>query len=400
MPWFGDIFIPYLTDRDTDITKVTIERNFVDLPPQVFDRNAELEAGSYTAILTDLYHERNENLSEQTDAVLSMAARHATEFPYDESGITGHLLVHDPTITITESELIRPAELGLRFMSDDDFIPAIVGTADAISDEFDASPKESIVPIPEAVENVSDYLNGESITPIASIESEEGTIDYYLYDDVRNVISYENPNDDYSSSERIGPVRTFDADSERVYLDLKTLDAGTKMDNGIVRFEQRADVGELSHYDDGWDTIGETSVGVGSEKGHLSNIGNYESTISFVTGGDEYDISMCKGFPVVRCELDGMTDFSFDIEHEPLTLIEDGGYYYAVEDSQGNDIVLVRSSTDGSFNHTDAQVSVDGIDDETLYTFIIGIVPDELTVGDFSRYLYNQGYWKRSLAER
>lgn len=385
MPWFGDIFIPWVTTKDTSISRDTVEKNFVDAPPQVFELNENLEAGTYTVILNESVHERNESFSEQTDAVNSLPARHVTELPFAVGGDKGHIIVENATTSITPSQQMREGEADIRFLDADSFQPAI--TVEAYSEgDFSPTPEESVVPIPASAT--------VSQTPQFTLTSADGDIDFYMYS-TRENIAYTLPSD-YTSVEQTAPVRLYNSNSERIYSDTRAIGVGVEMDNSIIRANYGSSQTNLSYFDGSWQAIGNVNFTGGT--GYAPDFANYETTLEFVNGGDT---STCyKGLPLVEFTTDGETDFTFT-SAESVTTGSSGNHYYSVTmDSSGYELVVIRTSSDGSFTENVDGISVTGLDSSTEYTFFTGIVPSSVAVSDLSRWMVNRGIWRRTMVQK
>lgn len=409
MPWLGDIFIPWITSKDTSISRNVIEKNFVDEPPQVFELNNDLESGSYSLILNETIHNRNETFKEQMDSVVSMPSRHGSEFPFSLAGDTGHLVINSSSAAITPSQEIRTGEAELRFLDDSTFRPSFKVEALPESSDFSPTPEESILPLSTDVESVESDTNG-SRSPAYTLTSEEGGIDFYTYTS-EEMIEYDRNSTDYTVDERTSPVRAFSVegnygdnygdsyggDKFRVYSSEYPIRYPV-LDNGII--QEYASGSSVSIYEyqsasDDWDHIG--SVDLGNDIGYLSEGGNYRSQVTFP---DNYSSSIFKGFPAVRfSEVSGSTSFTFSARYA-LDSGTDNGYYYTASDSDGNDLFVLRTSTDGSFAQSDDEIRVEGLSSSLEYDFYVGYIPSSFAVSDLMRFIFNRGEWKRNLVQR
>lgn len=404
MPYFGDIDIPFFTEKSTSISKDVVEKNFVDEPPQAFELSADLEAGTYTVILHEDFHERNESLGEQKDAVRSMAARHPAEFPLSISGDNGFIIVDAASLSVIPSEEYREAELGIRFMDRDTYRSAIGVESEYTNSEFEPTPKESVLAIPSTSSNVKN--SSGSLTPEFSIETEEGTLDLYQYGDSRETIEFDvgEVSSDGRPDEGMSPVRIRDGSGnytstgEYRFYSSARYSSDIVIDNGIVRGESDGALSSIFRYhssSDGWDGIG--SVQLSNGVGYPSVQENYGSTFSFV---DEYDLTSYRGYSVLKYSgVTGTDTFTFDSNYS-LDSGTDNNYYYTAPDSEGNDLLVVRTSTDGSFAQSNGEIRVENLSTTNEYTFFAGFAPSGVTIDDYARYVYNRGSWRRMLVQR
>lgn len=398
---FGDIIIPFLTSKDTSIDRNVTEKNFVDSPPQVFELNSNLEAGTYSAILNESIHPRNESFEEQMDAVQSMPARHVTEFPFEVGGDRGHIMVNSATSTISPSLETRESEIDIRFFEQETYRPGAVVSSFAFDDSYSPSPVESVYPVPSTAQNVVDG-NGNSLSPTYTVYGEDGSLDLYPYSG-KTTIEFDRPAD-YSSGEQINPVRVYNSEGERIYSDSKILDVGSQIDNGLIRATYNDTSTNLEFFDESWGNIG--SFNASASKGYCVDNTNYEVNADFITG---CTTEVWRGFPVVRFDVSGGTSYSVTSSSSFTTVDSSTNWYRVVEDSNDQQIVFVRTTTDGSFTTDSSSVGVDSLFETKNYTFFVGIVPrEEDSVGngytvnysDFARYIYNRGSWKRTLVQR
>lgn len=408
MPWLGDIFIPWITDKDTSISRNVIEKNFVGEPPQVFEINNDLESGSYSLVLNETIHERNESFREQMDSVVSMPTRHGAEFPFSLAGDTGHLVVNSASATITPSKEIRTGEAELRFLDDGTFRPSFKVEAVPESSDFSPTPEESVLPLSVDVESVSSDLNG-SRSPAYTLTSEDGDIDLYTYAD-EEVIEYDRNSATYTIDERKGPVRVYDVESGydsnytsyggeklRVYSGEVAVDYPLLTNGLIQQFVSDTD-SPLYNYDsssDSWDRFGYVMEGSGTC--YLSEEDNYNGE---VTSPGDYSSSLLKGLPVVKFSgVSGSSTFTFSSDYS-LNSGTDNGYYYSTTDGNSNEIFVLRTSSDGSFAQSNGEIRVENLTSSSEYTFYVGYVPDSMSVSDLARYIFNRGEWKRNLVQR
>lgn len=393
--WFGDIPISILTDKDTSIEKEVVEKNFVDSPPQVFEVDVGLESGTYNAVHNEKLHPRDEGLDEQIDAVQSMVARHAAELPFELSGDKGHVMIESATSDITPSKEFRESSIDIRFFSETSYKPAFSLSADRHNDSFDTEPLESLLALSGQVENVEDS-DGNSVSSEFSLDGESGSFDYYLYDDSREVISYDRNPSDYTSDERINPVRLYNGSDRRIYSDSKALHESSRLENGLVRLSFDSSESYLLIYDDeDWKEIGNLNFTL--EDGYSSENTSHKIDVETV---EEHKASLFRGFTVFELELDGVSEFRFDTDDSLSTGDTSNSWYRTVENGDGDEIILIRTSTDGSFDDTDSYLEVGGLTDSDTYTFYLGIVPADVDSEDYARYVYNIGRQNQTMIQR
>jgi len=392
--WFGDIAVSFLTDKDTSIEKEVVEKNFVDSPPQVFEVDVSLEAGTYNIVHNEQLHPENESLEEQIDAAQSMPSRHASELPFELAGDKGHVMVETANSTITPSQEFRESSVDLRFFEDDVFRPSYVVDANSYNSVFDTTPTESVLTIPNTVEDVID----SSETPLTesfTVTGRDGDMDYYLYDD-REVIEFERNSSDYTIDERTNPLRVFDSNSNRIYSDIKPLRNGSTVDNGLVKFDIGISDTDLSLYDSSsWKQLG--SVNFGMDDGYASE--NTNNRVE-VTTTDPYYLSLRRGFTVGKFTLGDTLDFRLTADGSFTSGDTSSSWHRSVENPDGDELILIRTDSDGSFDDTSSYLEVNGLTNTKEYTFFVGVVPSPIAASDFARYVYNIGTQKRSMVQR
>ena len=383
--WFGDIAVSLISDKNTDITVDTIEKNFVEGSSQLYKLNSNLESGTYTLFLNSKYHPKDESLRVQRDAFKSMPHRHVTEFPYQDGGEQGYILPESVTTIQTSSEEFDEGQITLRFLDDCQYRPAIDVEAKHFSDDFSPEKEESLIAIPSIVENVE----GEdgSLSPEYT-----GKLDYYTYED--NVIEYDLPDSDFTAAERTSPVRVYDSFSmnERIYSPNRELANSSTIENNVIYSETQTSLEKI--YDESKKLLGDVKLDA-STSGYLRETGNYYSEIHF---HDSYSKSVRRGFPFVGYSFSGKNTFEFSLDNTFLTFSENG-YYVVVEDEENNEIIVIATDSDGFWNSDSETVSRENLDSTKEYTFFVGYnigIPN----AELARYMYNVGSVKRTLVQR
>jgi len=383
--WFGDIAVSLISDKNTDITVDTIEKNFVEGSSQTYKLNSNLESGTYTLFLNSKYHPRDESLRMQRDALKSMPYRHVTEFPYQDGGEQGYILPESVTATHTPSEEFDEGQITLRFLDDFQYRPAIDVEAEEYSDGFGPDKKESLIAIPSIVENVE----GEdgSLTPDYT-----GELDYYAYED--DVIEYDLPDSDFTAAERKSPVRVYDSFpmNERIYSPNRELANSSTIENDFIYSETQVSSEKI--YDESKKLLGDVKLDA-NMSGYLRETGNYYSEIHF---HNSYSKSVRRGFPFVGYSFSGKNVFEFSLDNSFFTFSENG-YYVVVEDGENNEIIIIATDSDGSWNNNSGTVSRQNLDSTKEYTFFVGYnigIPSS----ELARYIYNTGTVKRTLVQR
>ena len=302
--WFGDIGVAFITDKDTDISKNNVDKNFVDNPPVVYGLTSDIESGSYNIGLHEELHPRSETFKEQRDGVRSMVERSAGDLPFDMSGDQGHLVVEGSTTSITPSAEIERASIDIRFLNDSEYQPAFLVKPGPFDGEYEPTPVESLIPIPSEITSVD--ADGVSATSNFTVTTEDGDMEYYKYSS-EAVFSYDIPNSiDYTLPERIAPVRVTD-DGERIYSTDRLVETTPTLSNGIIEAEYNSTQVDFSVYDSSWSDIG--NVSVSRDEGYPATNTNYKSEVSFLNG---YDSTMYRGYPAVQFDIDGISDFTFN----------------------------------------------------------------------------------------
>lgn len=386
MTWFGDIYLPWITEKDTSITKDVVEKNFVDSPPQVFELTPDLENGTYSAILNEEVHEKNESFEEQRDAVLSMVSRHGTEFPFNVGGDIGYILVESANNTITPSQEIQESEIEIRYFDKDEYNPAVkVIPQPPRNGDFSPTPEENIVAFPSDINVVGK-------TPNQTVTGEEGDIDFYLVSD-RSVLEYGENESDFSLSQKESICRVFDSDNNRVYSDSKTLQNGTKVDNSLFKLGFGSTDSTFNFYDGSWQVIGDINLGF-----NYSYAKDNENDFVSLESTNNETYSFYRGLSLIEIEFNTQTDLTFT----PNTGFAEqsiNNYYAHWQDSDGYDVVFVRETIDGDFFTTLSEFGIQNLDSSINSVVYVGIVPSQFSVSDYARYVYNLGKRQRTFTQ-
>lgn len=388
MVWFGDIDISWITDKDTSISKDTVEKNFVDEAPQVFELTPDLEAGTYSLVLTEKYHEKDESFEEQEDAVLSMVPRHGSEFPFESAGDEGYAFVESANVTTFPSLEMRNGEIEMRFLDADVYRSAVkcrLGSVSGADFDTDASPEESYVALPSDVNLINETANN-------TVTTEEGDLDFYNFTS-KEIFEYDELSNIYES-QQIAICRLFNSDDERIYTDKRVVDNGSYISNSLIRNTYNSSNAELEFYDSTWNPIGSTQLSFNEGYTHTNR--NDEVAVTFV---NENKSSVLRGFSVVEYTFDGESSFEFNPDNS-FTEQTIETYYSHYEDSAGNDIIVVNPFSDGDFFDDGTVVGVQNLTTSTEYTMYVGVVPEEISVDDYARYVYNSGTRERTFVQK
>jgi len=388
MVYIGDIDIPILTEKDTSIDRDVVEKNFVDAPPQRYELIPSLESGTYTALLHEKVHDRNESFAEQIDSVRSLPYRNVSECPIEVSEEKGYLAVDVGSISIIPSLQVRESEIDVRFLDFDTYIPAIKCNAQSYSEDFDVT-EESVIPVPTSVQEVN--KNNTSDTPSFSITAEETTFGYHTYTQ-GDILDYIPSDSDITQVERESPVRLFDGSNNRIYSGSSNFN-GFSLSNGVLRFERQSDTVYVDTWDSGWQRVG--NFVLDSDVGYLPDFGNYETTVETIS---ENRLSSYRGFWVNRVTVTGRNQFQFNVDID--TVDNQTSLYHSVNTVDGYTAILVRGQNDGNINTMTNSILVDNLNSSEEYTYFIGFVPDELTSQEAVEYAFTRGNWKRSLKQR
>lgn len=383
MPYFGDVYLPWITDKNTSITKDIIEKNFVDKPPQVYEITPDLESGTYSAILNETVHDKNESFEEQQDAVLSMVSRHGTEFPFSVSGDDGYVVVSSANTSIDPRQEIRDAEIDVRFMDSADYNGAVVVNPFGYRNgdfSSESEPHESIVAFPSSINVVGK-------TPDYTITASDGNIDQYIISS-REIVEYE---ENGLESQQQSICKVFNSAEDRIYSDSRVVDNGSTVTNSLIRLTYNETEAEVEYYDGTWETVG--SIQHSFNEGYASENSNDHSHIIFRNG---LESSLHRGLSATEFSFTNSTSFDFTSD---ATLITNGSFYAHWEDSNGRDIILVRISSDGSFYTTSSEIGLEGLTSSERYEVFLGIVPTEISVDNYARYIYNIGSRRRTFVQ-
>jgi len=376
--YFGDIAVSFITEKSTDISKEVVEKNFVDAPPQVFELTPDLESGTYSIVMNENYHPKNENFKEQRDALRSMTFRNSVEYPVEITSDKGHIIPESTSVNITPSEQFEEGEITLRFLDDYQYQPVISHKQDKRGDfDVESSP---IVPIPSIVENVSEDSE-------YTISTEEGDMELYASDDL---ISYDLP-EDYAKPEQISPARLSD-DDERVYSD-KLINTGSVVENGFIKASYDENRVNISYFDSSWqDDLIEVDISI-EDYGYAEVNENYEVKTNW---RESYNSSLYRGLPLIEFNIDAIE--SFDLSTSSPSEVTEEDYYYVIEEDE-YEIILVRLDDEGDFYIDGEDFGVENLDFDE-YVYKIGIVPDTISREDFVKYIYNYQRPRRTFQQR
>ena len=371
MTYFGDIAIPWVSEKDTSVTKEVIEKNFVDKAPDVYELNTNLESGSYSIILNEEYHPRNESFEEQHDAVLSMPSRHASEFPVDVGGDIGYVDVTSSTTTSTPQQEIDEGEISIYFYESDEYSPAVKSILDEDRfSNFVVEPVESLIGFPS-------FINVVGETSDYTIPSEDGDIDLYIVTS-GEVLEFNSA--DIVEAEQESICRLFDGEDNRVYSDSKDIHFGSNIENSLIDITFNGNSSSIEYYSGSWNDLGQ--VELASDYGYASDNSNDFITVEFI---NDNGASIYRGFPCVEYNFEGESTFTHTLDG---SLVSEEDYYLHYQNTLGDDMVMVRKSSDGLFFDSSSAFGVEQLNTSKEYNIFIGYVPDGIPVEDYARYVY------------
>jgi len=171
----------------------------------------------------------------------------------------------------------------------------------------------------------------------------------------------------------------------RVYSDSKVIDSGSVLTNSLIRSTYTQSESEIEFYDGSWSTVGSVQIPFGT--GYTPENINREIQLDFINDNKS---QINRGFSVIKYTFDGETQFTFSTI-DSVSLISDEDYYAHWEDGSGRDIIVVRTSSDGSFYTDTSELGVENLTSSTEYEIFVGVVPSAFTVDDYARYVYNIG---------
>jgi hypothetical protein len=387
MTYFGDVAIPWVVSKDTSISKDIVEKNFVDEPPQVYELTPNLEAGTYSAIFNETVHDKNESFEEQQDAVLSMASRHGTEFPFELGGDAGYVLVNNASTSITPSEEIEEGEIDLRYLDDDTYRSAVkVNPQNPQNSDYNVTPEETLVAFPAFVDVVNE-------TSDFTISTEDSDLDLYIVDSSK-VYEYNEDPTDMSKSQRESICRLYNSNDLRLYSDSKVVDNGSYINNSLIRVDYNGESSTIEYYDNGWTSL--IDVDLSFDSGYALENSNDKVTLEFVNG---YSSSVYRGFSIVEYTFSGKSEFKFIAD---VSRAGPESYYYGYEHRLGYELVVMRESSDGYwdlFEFTPDTFGIKNLNPSKEYTVYLGVIPPEVNDSDYRRYVYNLGKRSRTFTQ-
>ena len=409
MPWIGDVHVPLLTDKDTSIDKQVIEKNFVESPPQVYELTANIEAGTYTAVLVSSVHQRGESIEEQADGVRSLVDRHPIECAYVDDSDVGYLVVENSNVSHSSEPNRRGVSVDLRFMEDGIYKPAFQLNTDNIFENYTLQEDFSLFPVPSNLSNI--LFDGYSLNPEFVMDTRDGQMEFYLYD--QGIFEYDNPTgDSFTEPIRFSPVRTYDSNStvpgkdadgnyqkpgsvsqnRRIYSESKPAEGNAILENGTIQTFITDDSYLYAYESGSWESFGVANVGF-SNYIYSTDVSIYNSSLAL---DSNYELTVYRGFPMTRFDVE-TTSFEFHL-FDPDVISSETEEYVLLNDAQGRDIFFLRTSYNGSMTTAADQITVDNISEET---FFAGIVPSNVSDPDlFMDHILNMGSRKPTLIQR
>jgi hypothetical protein len=379
MVWIGDIDVPIISSQNSDLILETIDKDFVDNPPQSYKLYSNLEAGTYSFLLVEETHARSHSLQEQRDAMLGMVERHGTEFPINYRSDTGFLIANSLDLFETSSELYDEAEMDVRFMPYDDYKAGLITNAENHSTDFTVT-EESLFAVDSSV-NV--YKNGSLKSGYATITTDDGDVDYYWYSDDTLGLEIDPFDSEY---ERVGLCRLFS--SGRIYSTRKPIGEFV-LNNSIVKADFANNESVISAFDSNWSEI--ATVPFAHTDGYVEK--NTNDSIICHSTTDE-SASIYRAIPAVEYGIKNRS--KFEVQFTTNSVVSQDNHYIAVSDDSGNEIIVVKGEDVGSdFQVNSDSITVDSIGNEET-TYFVGFVPSELTAEEVARASFSRGNLRRT----
>jgi len=379
MVFLGDVDVPILSEVNTDLISETSDKDFVDEPPRSYNLYSNLEAGTYTFLLTPKLHSRGESFEEQRDSILALVERHGSEFPIDYRSESGFLVANKISYFESPSELIDEVEVDIRYMPYSKYKSAIVANAENYSQDFSVT-EESFFGIDS---EVVVYKNGSIETAYTNLNTADGDVSYYTYSD--DTLSLEI--DPFESEfERTALCRLFS--NGRIYSTRKSI-SDFELNNSIIKSSFAQNNSVISAYDSQWKEI--ATIPFQHSDGYVEENTNDVIDCHSTTGES---VSIYRSIPTIQYNIDSRT--SFDVEFSTDSVVEQNSHYIAVDDPDGNTVLIVKGSDIGdSFTVNSGSVSVENLNNSEA-TFFVGFVPDEFTVEEVVRMCYSRGSTRRT----
>jgi len=370
MVWFGDIDIPVVSNKDTDISVETISTNFVDNPPRAYKLYSTLESGTYELFLNQNIHRRKENLNQQKDAVLSMVNRHSTEFPVEDGFVSLNTVNH----STTPSEMFDEVSVSLHHLEYPEYTLGYKANAYNESETHSLS-DVSYIGIPDVVDVVDE-------TPIFSFDSEGGLLQYYQYEK-EELLEVDYPTFD-SEIERVSPCRVYSS-SDRVYSQSEEVQ-NFSLNNGVVRADEDSDSMQLYFYDSQW--INVASIPLNYNVGYTTLNENKTIELSLI---ESDDLRIYRSLPFVQKQgVTGSVEFNTDID----SVLEETEEYISALTIDGYEIILIGSESEGSFASDVSGIYLNDINSPIDVYY--GVVPDPMSREQVKQMALSRGRVKRT----
>jgi hypothetical protein len=386
---FGDIEIPWVTNKDSSISRDIIEKNFNEYPPQVYELKSDLESGNFSIILNETVQNKNEQFHVQEDAVLSMVSRHGTEFPFNDINDSGYIVVNSASVNNFPSEEIRQGEIGIKFLNDTDYRSAIdLKPQFYIYGAYSPEPVETIHALPSDIDVINE-------TPDYQISASDGNMDVYIISSEK-IIEYDEYQNDKTLSQTQSICRAYNSSDERVYSDRRVMEPdGSYVDNALFRITSNSSNSLIEYYDGSWISFGTSNVNFSS----AYTFENSNDTIT-VEDIDEDRFSLYRGFSAVKYEFTG--ESSFDITTTNNVSLNDSDDYYShyIDSNNSNEFLIIKTESKGDFYNNASDIGISNLDSSERYTIFVSYVPDSISYADYARYIYNMGKRERTFVQK
>lgn len=391
--YIGDADVPLITEEGW-----SQERSTEETINGVAEFEAALEAGDISFVLHQNSHDRSESLKEQRNAIYSLLETDAAEHPFEFLEERGHLAIESAEVPRPSETGMRQGTISVRYLPDSRYQPAVDPLPVIIENDFSVT-ETGVIRLPGTIDTVFEYNNSTNtktkITPVDSLTTANGTVDFYSVDD--RFYLFESPVDSYASHENQDPVRIYDhnnttteSDWTRVY-QKRSIDSGIVVTNGFLRvfFGHPTAVSEthLEWYDgSAWISAG--TINVAPSGARIKTVSPRGVTITIGAG----EIVLREESTAIEATLSGLTNFELDTakgdepadsgntnagtEYMDATNVNISENYFLAHGS--SDLSHSFPRTDGSGNTVYDLLRLEGLNGNE-YTVFAGLIPGGFT---------------------
>lgn len=315
--WFGRTPI-ILTSAEADMSRDTVEKNFVEQPAEVFELNQNIEEESFNLIMNEALNPKGQSISEQRKMIRSMPYRIGHDFPVKVGADVGHFIPTSSTANITPSQEIEEGSMSGKFIEYPDYKPGFrINTrdsADVLNDTVnvifgevdDGSHNTSLN---KGTRNSFEFstADGQNYTYPVEIEKSLDSPELIYYDSIGETNFY--------THEKISPVEIVKSNGEEIHTETGLSD-GDYIQNNLIRATYYTNISERNSnigltgeagfeysivFDSSYEPIGQLVLN-NIDTPYPSDNSNYKVSLDCYGGSGNIDVEMYKFIPSLRIQ--------------------------------------------------------------------------------------------------